>query len=156
SGSRLVTWTYIKDSSVSAGEDAGWLDEVVYVPSPPTITTQPQSRTMPAGTNVTFTVAASSPGLALSFQWLKDGTNMPGAVQSSLNLPNLTRRNAGTYRVRVSSNSNGASTLSSNAVLKVIVKQRLSSIRAVGNGAMEWFSGDADGGLLSPQDLPAF
>jgi uncharacterized repeat protein (TIGR02543 family) len=32
-GNHVLRWTYIKDSSASAGSDAGWLDQVVYTAS---------------------------------------------------------------------------------------------------------------------------
>src|SRR3954471_5356732 len=45
----------------------------------PVIMTQPQSRTVPAGTNVTFMVSASGP-LPLSYQWQFNGTPISGAT----------------------------------------------------------------------------
>jgi alpha-tubulin suppressor-like RCC1 family protein len=32
-GSHVLRWSYVKDQSVSAGYDAGWVDEVVFAPS---------------------------------------------------------------------------------------------------------------------------
>ena len=43
-GSHTLKWTYAKDPSVSAGADAGWLDQVTFVPNPPVITLQPLSQ----------------------------------------------------------------------------------------------------------------
>src|SRR2546425_2691580 len=43
----------------------------------PTITSQPQSATVPVGSNVTFTVSAIGTA-PLSFQWQKDGFPLPG------------------------------------------------------------------------------
>ena len=37
-GVNNVRWTYSKDFSISTGADAGWLDEVVFVPAAPVIT----------------------------------------------------------------------------------------------------------------------
>jgi hypothetical protein len=58
---------------------------------PPTITTQPANRTNNAGTTATFSVAASSLS-PLSYQWLKNGTNLAnggrlsGATNSTLTI----------------------------------------------------------------------
>lgn len=41
SGSHVVHWTYLKDNSVSTGQDAAWLDEVSFTPSTPVTFTSP-------------------------------------------------------------------------------------------------------------------
>jgi hypothetical protein len=153
-GTHSLRWIYSKDVSVSAGRDAGWLDEVFFTPDPPVITQQPVPyRVLPAGVNTSFGVAASGVG-PFGYQWFKNDAPMTGRTQSTLTLTNLTRRDSATYFVKVS--NAGGSTTSSNAVLKVLVPQRLSGIRVKADGSMELLSGDADGGLLLPQDLPAF
>jgi Zn-dependent metalloprotease len=75
---------------------------------PPTITTHPQSQTVTAGANVTFTVVATGTP-PLSYQWRKDGQDLAGATAASLVLNNVQTSHAGTYTVRVS-NSAGAVT----------------------------------------------
>ncbi len=89
---------------------------VLSVGTPPSITTHPQNRTVPAGTNVTFTVSATG-APTLIYQWRLEGTNLPGATFSSLTLNFVQPANSGTYSVRVT-NSFG-SVISSNAVLTV-------------------------------------
>jgi Immunoglobulin domain len=82
----------------------------------PTITTQPQSQTVNAGVNVTFTTGVSgSP--APTFQWRKNSVNIAGATSAALTLTSVTTADAGTYSV-VATNSSGSAT-SSNAVLTV-------------------------------------
>src|ERR1043166_3113371 len=49
---------------------------------PPTITNQPQSLTINQGMNATFTVGASGTS-PFSYQWVFNGTNIPGATASS-------------------------------------------------------------------------
>src|ERR1051326_6431916 len=73
----------------SAGKCAG--------PMAPSITLDPSSRVVIAGTNVAFTVlaAGSSP---VSFQWQLRGTNLAGATRYVLNLPNVQLANTGTYQ----------------------------------------------------------
>jgi hypothetical protein len=78
--------------------------------TPPTITTHPQSQTVTAGANVTFTVAATGTP-PLSYQWRKDGQDLPGQTSSTLTLANVQPTHAGTYTVRV---SNSAGQVTSN------------------------------------------
>jgi hypothetical protein len=83
----------------------------------PFIEVQPISQTVPYGQpSVTFNVVAFGP--ALTYQWLFNGTNIPGATSASLTLNFVQYSNAGAYSVLVT-NSLG-STLSSNAVLTVV------------------------------------
>jgi hypothetical protein len=51
------------------------------------------------GDTVMFSVVAT--GGPLSYQWQRNGANLPGATNSSLTLTNVQAGNAGTYRVRV-------------------------------------------------------
>jgi hypothetical protein len=153
SGTHLLEWIYAKDASVSAGQDAGWLDQVVFTPDPPIIALQPLSQTNGMGSSATFQAAASG-APALNFQWLKNGTNLPNAQSAILTLTNLTRRDSGAYALQVS-NASG-STTSSNATLIVIVPQRLGAPAFLPDGGFGFVSGDADGGLLLPGDLAGF
>jgi hypothetical protein len=52
---------------------------------PPTIISQPESRTVNAGTNVTFFVTATGT-TPLSYQWRRNETNLAGATAPSLTL----------------------------------------------------------------------
>jgi pectate disaccharide-lyase len=91
---------------------------VVYLESP-SISTQPQDRTVTNGQNATFTVAASGTA-PLGYQWyFNGGAPIAGATNASLNLASVSTNEAGSYSVLV---TNGAgSILSSNALLTVIV-----------------------------------
>ncbi len=85
---------------------------------PPTITQQPQSQTVIAGSNVTFYVTATgSP--TLTYQWRQDGAVIPGATASSYTRNNVQPSHAGNYTVVVQ-NSFGSAT-SSEATLTVNV-----------------------------------
>jgi hypothetical protein len=59
----------------------GWLDQVTYIPGATAalITIPPVNQSVPAGTNVTFSVTASGTP-PLSYQWQFDGTNITGAT----------------------------------------------------------------------------
>ncbi|MEO6003302.1 MAG: MBG domain-containing protein [Opitutus sp.] len=78
----------------------------------PTITQQPQSVTVAAGKNVTFSVTATGT-TPLSYQWYKGaapgGTPIAGATSNKLSLMKVTAANAGSYYVVVS-NSGGVAT----------------------------------------------
>ena len=153
-GTHTVRWVYSKDGSVSAGRDAGWLDEVTLTPAPPVITQQPvASRTLNVGASISYGCTASGVG-PLSYQWFIDGNSMIGMTQLNLSLTNLNRRHSAKYRVQVS--NAGGSVMSSNAVLKVLVPQRLVTARRTPDGSMDISSRDSDGGTLTTNDLPLF
>ena len=86
------------------------------VQAAPQITTQPQSQTVGAGSNVLFTVVATG-APAPTYQWRWNGANILGATASSYLRKNAQSADAGNYSVLVA-NSVG-SVLSSNALLTV-------------------------------------
>ncbi|MDB6066371.1 MAG: hypothetical protein JWR26_2579 [Pedosphaera sp.] len=83
---------------------------------PPFVTTQPASQAVPIGTNVSFSVAVSSPA-PVSYQWRFNGVNLSGATNPTLSIPNMQSTNVGYYDV-VLANSYG-STTSTSATLGV-------------------------------------
>lgn len=100
-----------------------------------TITLQPQSKTVAAGSTVSLSVGASANG-SLSYQWLRNGSAIPGATSSTLLLPNVQPQHAGVYVVRATS---GASIASEPAIVAVS-----SATKIVGSGRE----------VLSDQTLP--
>lgn len=93
-------------------------------PQAPTITSQPQSQTISAGGNVTFTVGVSG-SAPFTYRWRLNGTNLAGAVSSSLSLNNVQPNQSGGYSVVV---TNAAGTVtSSSANLTVNCTYTLSS-----------------------------
>ena len=79
---------------------------------PPFISTQPVSRSvfikpdpkaanLPNGTNVTFTVAASSGNSGVSYQWQFNGVDLPGATLPSFTVSNVQVSDEGDYRCLV-------------------------------------------------------
>ncbi len=80
------------------------------------ITTHPQSQTVPAGTTVTFSVAATGPG-TLAYQWRKDGVNIFGAIFQTYAVPAVVGTDAANYDVVVTSVCTSAT--SSAATLQV-------------------------------------
>lgn len=88
----------------------------IVVGVPPVITAQPQSQTVMAGTDASFScVATGTPPLA--FQWRHAGTNIPGATGASYSRTNVQLADAGFYSVVVTNHA-GAVT-SSNSLLTV-------------------------------------
>jgi alpha-tubulin suppressor-like RCC1 family protein len=125
----------------------------VRLPPPPVITQQPSSQVVPMGTNILLTVVAYG-APPLSYQWLKNGSNLPGATGSLLAVTASTRHDSGLYAVAVS--NPGGTTVSSNAQLMVQVPQRLEPIAWPPQAGFALVSRDADGGLLGPEDLAGF
>ena len=89
----------------------------ISVTTPPSITSQPSSLSVSAGTNATFAVSATG-SAPLSYQWRKNGTNISSATNTSYSITTVSANDAGTYSCVVS-NSAGSVT-SSNATLTVI------------------------------------
>jgi len=127
-GSAPLTYYWYKDSSYLGEtgssltltnvqwDDAG--DYLVYVVDPnywytasdpavlvvlqaPAIVSQPQSQTVLAGSNPTFSVVAHG-GPTPAYQWQFNGGDIPGATQTNLTLQNVQATNAGTYNVTLS------------------------------------------------------
>ena len=62
----------------------------------------PKAANLPNGTNVTFTVAASSGNPGLRYQWQFNGVNLTGATSPTLTVTNVQLANEGDYRCAVS------------------------------------------------------
>lgn len=112
------TWRVIATNAAgSTTSSSATLSVTAGLSSAPAITTQPVSQTVASGSMVTFTVAASgSP--APSFQWQRDGIDIPGATADSHVLASVQTTDSGsTWRVIVT-NSAG-SVISNSATLTV-------------------------------------
>src|SRR5262249_28525197 len=68
--------------------------------STPLITQQPEDRSVFVGSTATFSVTAVG-SLPLTYQWRRDGADLPGATNQSLVLTNVTLSDAGQYVVVV-------------------------------------------------------
>jgi len=98
------------ENTITARAYFGWT-------APPTIITEPQSRTVLAGSNATFTVVATGTPPP-TYQWQLDKLNVPGATAPTLTLTNVQATNAGNYRVVVSNSADVAT--SQMATLTVV------------------------------------
>lgn len=72
--------------------------------------------TATAGSTVTISVAHDGTA-PFTYQWRKDGVDLPGATNATLLLVNVTRADAGAYTVRVANDA--GSILSDEAVIAI-------------------------------------
>jgi len=104
---------------------------------PPSITQQPQSQTVPEGTNVSFTVIAAGT-LPLTYQWFFNGAVLSGQTNTMLAIPNVQAANAGSYTVVV---GNQAAAVTSNpANLKVLAGSIITRVTETGTTASITFT----------------
>lgn len=84
-------------------EFLGTYTNINQVPTnPPTITSQPLSRTVTQGSTVSFSVdIATNATQPVSYQWRYNGSNILNAVNRVLTLTNVPAASAGLYSVRV-------------------------------------------------------
>jgi subtilisin-like proprotein convertase family protein len=82
----------------------GTFTNISQVPTnPPTITTQPKSRTVTQGSTVNFSVGlAANATTPIAYQWRFNGSDILGAVGPILTLTNVQSSAGGLYSVRVS------------------------------------------------------
>ena len=120
----------------AAGTGLATLTIVITLPTPVTITAQPQSGAVLAGTPFTFAVTAAGTA-PLTYQWLKGGTAILGATSSSLTIASTAASDAGSYTVVVSNVSStavsGVATLAVTVVAPVITAQPQSQTVTVGS-----------------------
>jgi thiol-disulfide isomerase/thioredoxin len=89
---------------------------VVTPPTPPSITGSPTSRTVDAGAEVVFSVAATGTP-TLRYQWRKHGVELPGETREVLAIAQATAADTDSYDVVV---SNAAGSVVSAAAVLVV------------------------------------
>lgn len=99
-----------------------WFVETTATVGELKIVTQPQNRTNQVGGSAIFGVSTAGTK-PLSYQWRKDGLDMPGTTEATLALCNLKTTDAGQYSVIVSAAE--GSVTSALAVLEVGVSPRI-------------------------------
>lgn len=111
--------SFIKSNPLG-GDTTALIDNVaiLVVPpgTPPSVTLQPQGGIFVEGDNVLLSVNVfgSQP---ITYQWKKNGSNLPGETGASLTLTSVTTNSAGDYSVAVTNSSGFA--ISSNATVTV-------------------------------------
>ena len=81
---------------------------------PPSITAHPTSRAVKVSSNAVFAVTAAGTA-PFSYQWQRNGSNLPGATNSLLNITNVQLALEGEYHVTVTNAYGAATSLSAAA-----------------------------------------
>jgi hypothetical protein len=89
----------------------------------------------------------------LQYQWFKNGIPLAGATNESLSLTGVRRADAGVYSVVV---SNPAGAVTNETSLHVLVPQVLRGTFVPGSASFSISFSDADGGVLTAQDIGSF
>jgi hypothetical protein len=114
----------------------------IYIISP-IINTQPQSQVICTGTGQGATFSVNATGLSLTYQWMKNGVNIPGAVNATYNIPVVTSADIAGYQVVVT--NGGGVQYSSIAYLNTaITKQPSPAAQTVVTGNTVVFSVSAN------------
>jgi hypothetical protein len=146
-GTHVLQWMYTNSPSGGDAGNAAWLDQVSFGTGVPMITKLPLSQTVLQGSNVTFTVVASS-SAPISYQWQENGANLAnggsisGATSDTLILSNVQTNAGGNYSVTVFTASGAASSSATLAVIGLVpLAQALDSPQLVwsSGGAAPWF-----------------
>jgi hypothetical protein len=100
----LLDEVAVYDGALSAAEvaalrAAGFAG--TYTPTPVTIVQQPRSQAILVGSSYTFTAKAQG-SVPFTYQWQKNGVDVPGAIRSSLPFPCAVEADTGTYQLVVS------------------------------------------------------
>jgi RHS repeat-associated protein len=107
----------------------------IFVLTPPSITQQPTPANGTPGQSASFSVVASgSP--PLSYQWQFNGTNIPGATNTSYTINPVQAANAGNYSVVV---SNPVGSVTSAAAALTV------SCLPLASGLLAWWQGEGNG-----------
>ncbi len=100
----------------------------VTPPPAPTIATQPAALTSRTGSGAFFAVHAT--GVALTYQWKKDGAIIGGATGSTLFLPSVTVDDAGNYTVEVTNSTSTVASTSAALTVSATGSARLVNLSA--------------------------
>ncbi len=116
-------------SGMGVPNGSGAIFELVNPNPPPVITAQPTNATVPAGSDVTFAVSATS-AAALTYQWNFDGAPLTDETNATLVLTSVMLAQAGSYTVDVA-NSNAIIT-SAIAILTVTQAEAIVTLDGLG------------------------
>lgn len=104
-GPQTLQWDYVEFNAGDCpdGTDYGSLDEVSLTPggTPPFVTLDPTNKVAILGSNLTLNAGALGTP-PLDYQWQLNGTNVAGATNSFLALPNVQFANEGIYNLVIS------------------------------------------------------
>jgi hypothetical protein len=131
-------WRFGTDTGNYYGQSAWYIDTISLndgytccsTGAPPLITLQPSNSIVPQGSNASFQVSASGVP-APAYQWLFNGTNLPGATSSLLSITNAQAMHIGGYQA-LATNTLGSAT-SSVAHLTVLIAPTI-QVSGIGPG----------------------
>jgi hypothetical protein len=143
-----TTYTVTSTSSIGCTSTANVAVSINQVPA---ISTQPVATAACVGSSATFTVVAT--GTGLTYQWRKNGVNLPSDTSATLVVPSVTIADAGQYSVVVSGTC-APSVTSSDALLTINTAPSISTepvAQTVCYGSGATFSVTATGTALTYQ-----
>lgn len=106
----------------------------VGIAATPVITTHPVGKLTTTKANVTFGVVVSNPA-SVTYQWKKNGTNIPGATASSYNISSALISHGGEYRCVV---TNSAGSVNSNIAKLVVVDETVQTKNLKAGSTISW------------------
>lgn len=101
----------------------------------PSITVQPEGKSLPFGSSTSLSVVAAGSG-PLTYQWSKDGRDIPGASSATLVIPSTQASNAGSYKVKV---SNSFGSVDSSAAALCTFREIATIVTSAGTMEFELF-----------------
>ncbi|HSY16849.1 MAG TPA: immunoglobulin domain-containing protein, partial [Candidatus Acidoferrales bacterium] len=125
---------------------AGSAGKCMSVAIAPVITSQPTNLTVLAGSTAGFSVTATGTA-PLSYQWSRNNTNLLGATNATLTIPNVQPAQSGSIYFVLVSNLIG-SAVSSNAVLTVSSPPPPPACTPPPSGIVAWWQAEANGNDL--------
>jgi hypothetical protein len=155
-----------------------WIGEALSTPAvvqvlvPPAITQNPAPLTIAAGQTIQFSVTATGTA-PLSFQWSRNGTDIPGATNPTFEKPAATTEDSGNFSVRVSNAAGFADStpaalvvvtlpvITQNPVPQTVLAGLSTSftVQATGSGTLSfnWYRNDTliDGATGPTLNLPS-
>jgi sugar lactone lactonase YvrE len=111
------------------------------------IATPPISQTVTAGGSATFSVQAT--GAGLTYQWLRNGTPIPGATSSTLTIGNIQGGGDANYTVQVSNSSGSVTSAPATLAVAAPMLTNLTSRNVRAGGGLLWSIAGGNGTLVT-------
>jgi hypothetical protein len=127
----------LSDAEINSIFQAGGVGKCYLVHSP-SFTLQPASKTVYAGSSVTFSAIATGDS-PIGYQWRFNGSDLSGRTTSSLTLTNVQPSQSGNYSV-VANNAAGTAS-SSNALLTILPAPPCVTVT---NGLVAWWKAETN------------
>jgi hypothetical protein len=133
-----LRWRFGTDNGNAFGGTGWYVDSIAVYDgysccsgSPPVITLSPTNLIVPQGSNAIFLVTASGTP-APTYQWLFNGSNIPGATNTSLSITNAQATNIGDYKAIASNTVNSATSSAAHLTVLIAPPIQVSSVGGPG------------------------